>query len=120
MVSYNVNFFEQKINISNNLTKVKHLANGFMMIQRNVLETMFDKYKDTKYTDDIGYLNKNENKFAYALFDCGVIDDHYLSEDWMFCHRWSLLNNDIYIDISISLGHTGMVDFKGCLLSTFI
>ena len=49
-----------------------------MMIQRNVIEKMTTSYHSTKYTDDINFLTTDENKYAYALFDCGVVDDHYL------------------------------------------
>jgi hypothetical protein len=91
-----------------------------MMIQRNVIEKLCEAHPETKYTDDINFLNSEENKFAYALFDCGVVDNHYLSEDWMFCTRWTKLDNEIWIDITINLTHTGIHDFKGCFMSTLV
>ena len=63
------------------MVKVRHVATGFMMIQRNVIENMMIAYPSTKYTDDIGFLTEDENKFAYALFDCCVEDGHHLPED---------------------------------------
>lgn len=122
MVKYNVNYISNAIEIDMNLTKVKHIATGFMMIKRNTLEEMITKYPQTKYTDDIGFLNPHENKWAYALFDCGVIDDHYYSEDWLFCDRWTKMssNNEIYLDISINLTHIGLADYKGSLITTLI
>ena len=59
---------------------------------------MFIAYPSTKYSDDVGFLTENENKYAYALFDCGVEDGHYLSEDWMFCNRWRKINEDVFVD----------------------
>ena len=91
-----------------------------MMIQRNLLEKMTKSYSSAKYTDDINFLNPDENKYAYALFDCGVVDDNYLSEDWMVCNRWTLINGEIWIDISINLTHTGIHDFKGCYISSLL
>ena len=120
LLTYNVNYNSKEVKIKNNLTQVKHVATGFMMIQRNVLEKMTKSYSSTKYTDDINFLNPDENKYAYALFDCGVVDDHYLSEDWMFCNRWTLINGEIWIDISINLTHTGTHDFKGCYMSSLL
>ena len=120
LLTYNVNYNSKEVKIKNNLTHVKHVATGFMMIQRNVLEKMTKSYSSTKYTDDINFLNPDENKYAYALFDCGVVDDHYLSEDWMFCNRWTLINGEIWIDISINLTHTGIHDFKGCYISSLL
>ncbi len=120
LLRYNVNYISNQIKIEKNLTQVKHIATGFMMIQRNVIEKMSIAYSSTKYTDDVNFLIPEENKFAYALFDCGVVDDHYLSEDWMFCNRWSTLDGELWIDVTISLTHTGIHDFAGCYMSSLI
>jgi glycosyltransferase involved in cell wall biosynthesis len=120
MLDYNVNFLENTIKVENNLTKVKHIATGFMMIRRVAIEKMMTAFPSTKYTDDISFLLPNENKYAYALFDCGVEDDHYYSEDWMFCHRWSKMGGDIYVDVSINLTHIGIESYQGSFISTTI
>ena len=92
-----------------------------MMIRRDVIDKMFLSYPKLKYTDDVNALvNETEQSNAYALFDCGVVDDHYLSEDWMFCNRWTKKDGEIWIDISINLTHTGIHDFKGCYMSSLI
>jgi hypothetical protein len=120
MLSYNVNYLTNTINVENNLTNVKHLATGFMMIQRNVFDSLFKAFPSTKYTDDVSFLRPEENKYAYALFDCGVEDDHYYSEDWMFCHRWTKLGGAVYIDVTINLTHTGIEDYKGSLIASLL
>jgi hypothetical protein len=118
MLSYNVNYLNTTIQVENNLTKVKHIATGFMMIQRNVIDSLAKAFPSTKYTDDVCFLKPEENKYAYALFDCGVEDDHYYSEDWMFCHRWTKLGGSVYIDVTINLTHTGIEDYRGSLISS--
>jgi len=120
LLTYNVNYISKEVQIKNNLTRVKHVATGFMMIQRDVINEMTKSYSSTKYTDDINFLTTDENKYAYALFDCGVVDDHYLSEDWLFCNRWTLINGEIWADTSINLTHTGIHDFKGCYISSLL
>lgn len=120
LLKYNVNYLSREVHIENNLTQVKHIATGFMMIQRNVIEAMSNAYKETKYTDDVNFLNTEENRFAYALFDCGVEDDHYLSEDWMFCNRWTKIGGSIWVDVSINLSHTGYEDYKGNFMASLI
>lgn len=120
MVRYNVNYESQVLSVTNNLAKVRHLATGFMMIKRDVIETMMKGFPATKYTDDVGFLNGSENNYAYALFDCGVEEDHYYSEDWMFCHRWSKMGGGIYIDITINLDHTGVETYKGSYVSSIM
>lgn len=120
MVRYNINHVSNVIQVENNLTEVKHLATGFMMIRRDVIENMYKAFPSTKYTDDVGFLDESENPYAYALFDCGVEDNHYLSEDWMFCSRWKKMGGKIHVDVSIHLNHTGIEDFKGSFIASLI
>jgi hypothetical protein len=120
MVRYNANYKSNMLEIKNNLTEVRHLATGFMMIQRNVIELMSKAFPQTKYVDDVNFLRGEENDFAYALFDCGVEDNHYLSEDWLFCHRWAKMGGTVFADITIDLDHTGIETFKGSYVSSLI
>jgi hypothetical protein len=120
MVKYNVNYLDTTINIQKNLARVKHLATGFMMFKRSVAVKMAKAYPSTKYVDDVSFLLPHENVNAYALFDCGVEEGHYFSEDWLFCHRWTKMKGEIWMDVSISLTHTGNVDFKGSYLASLI
>jgi hypothetical protein len=120
LLKYNINYIDTELKIENNLANVRHLATGFMMFTRKMIETMFQAFPSTKYTDDVGFLVGKQNEYAYALFDCGVEDGHYLSEDWLFCHRWSKLGGKIWIDVSISLTHTGVEDYKGCYIASVL
>jgi hypothetical protein len=120
LLRYNVNYLENTLSIDQNLAKIKHLATGFMMIQRTVIEKMHKAFPSTKYTDDVNFLQGDENKYAYALFDCGVEEGHYFSEDWLFCHRWTKMGGSIWMDVSISLTHTGIEDYKGCYISSLL
>jgi hypothetical protein len=120
LLDYNVNFLDNTIRVENNIAKAKHIATGFMMIQREVIEKMMVSFPSTKYTDDVTFLQPEENKYAYALFDCGVEDDHYYSEDWMFCHRWTKMGGDIFVDVSINLSHIGIECYQGSFISTTI
>ena len=120
LVRYNVNYLDSTLNIYKNLSKVKHISTGFMMIKRNVIEKMSKAFPSTKYVDDVNFLKAEENEFAYALFDCGVEEGHYFSEDWLFCHRWTKMGGSIWMDVSIALTHTGIEDYKGCYITSII
>jgi hypothetical protein len=120
MLKYNVNFLSSQLKIEENLAKVRHIATGFMMIERNVIEKMMMAFPSTKYVDDVNYLCNEENDYAYTLFDTAVEDGHYLSEDWLFCERWRKMGGDVYIDVSIKLSHSGIENYDGFFLSTIL
>ena len=120
LLSYNLNLATNTMRIENNLTKVRHIATGFMMIKRKVIEKMQEAFPSTKYVDDVGFLQPDENKHAFALFDCGVEEGHYFSEDWLFCHRWTKMGGEIHVEVTINLNHTGPVDYRGCYLASII
>ena len=120
LLSYNVNYLGKNLTIDNNLTQVRHIPTGFMLLQRTTIESMQQAHPELKYMDDVGYLTENENNFAYALFDCGVRDGHYFSEDWMFCERWIYLQGEIWADVSICLTHTGIEDYKGSFFASLL
>jgi hypothetical protein len=86
------------------------------MLKRVVFEKMFYVYADTKYIDDTGFISKENSIYTYALFDCGVINNHYLSEDWLFCDRWTDIGGKIYADISIDLTHQGSESYEGSFM----
>jgi hypothetical protein len=118
MVNYNLNYLSPEIKIENGLIRVKHMATGFMMIRRDTLEKMMYAFPSTKYTDDVGFLQGEQNKYAYALFDCGVEEGHYMSEDWMFCNRWRKMGGEVFYDVHICLTHTGPEDFRGAYIAS--
>jgi len=129
LLKYNVNYLDNVLEIQDNLAKVRHLATGFMMIRRSVIEQLIKAFPSTKYVDDVNFLRPEENEFAYALFDCGVEDGHYLSEDWLFCSRWMKLSKngdkesdkkEVWMDVSIQLTHTGVEDYMGSYISTIL
>lgn len=120
LLRYNINYKDTVLQIQNNIACVKHTATGFMLIKREVISNMQKAFPSTKYVDDVGFLNPHENINAYALFDCGVEEGHYFSEDWLFCDRWTKMGGKIFIDVTINLVHTGIEDYRGCYISTII
>jgi hypothetical protein len=120
LIKYNLNYINNNVEIKNNLMEVRHIATGFMMFKREVIIQMQNEYSETKYIDDVGFLDEDKCNFTYALFDCAVLDGHYLSEDWLFCERWRKIGGKIFVDVSIDLTHTGTEDYKGSILTSLL
>ena len=102
------------VQIQDNLIKLLDAGTGFMMIKKNVIQEMFDKFPETKYNNDLNIDSKFE-PFMYALFDC-IIDPEsrrYLSEDYTFCRRWQQIGGDIWLDPRVALNHVGHYTFRG-------
>lgn len=118
LVKYNLNHIGDTLTVSRNIAKVRHIATGFMMIQRELIETMIEAFPSIRYTDDIGFLPPNI--ICYNLFNCCVEEGHLLSEDWYFCSNWTKLGGDIFIDVSIDLTHTGTEDYYGSYIASML
>ncbi len=118
LMTFVANFEPSNLKIEQGcMMQLKHIGTGFMMIKRSVLEKMADAFPELKYDDDINVLRGNENNYLYAFFDCEIHKlgekKHYLSEDYLFCKRWTDLGGKIYADITIPLTHTGTHAFAG-------
>jgi hypothetical protein len=104
--------------VQNGMVKVKDLGTGFMMIKKSVVEIMMYKYEDLQYRNNVaGYHSDAAAEYFYTLFDTEIDPDSkvYLSEDYLFCKRWRECGGDCWLDLGISLNHTGMFDFKGAV-----
>jgi len=104
--------------VQNGMVKVKDLGTGFMMIKKSVIEIMMYKYEELKYRNNVaGYHSEAAEDYFYTLFDTEIDPQSkvYLSEDYLFCKRWRECGGDCWMDLSISLNHTGMMDYKGAI-----
>lgn len=120
LLDYNLNYMSSNLQINKNKIEVKHLATGFMMFKREVIETMCEKFPETKYIDDTGFISPSQSIYTYALFDCGVVGGSYYSEDWLFCYRWTGIGGKIYADISIDLVHIGTENYQGSFIKNLL
>jgi len=109
-----------QVQVEDNLVKLKDAGTGFMCIQRDVIQQMFDKHPEYKYVNDINVDAKFE-PFMYALFDT-IIDPEsrrYLSEDYMFCRTWQNMGGTVYLDPRTALNHVGHYTFRGNIRKLF-
>lgn len=109
-----------QVQIVDNLVKLKDAGTGFMCIQKDVVQKLFDALPETKYVNDINVDAKFE-PFMYALFDC-IIDPEsrrYLSEDYTFCRRWQDMGGEVWLDPRTALNHVGHYTFRGNIRKLF-
>jgi hypothetical protein len=107
--------------VVNGFVQVKDVPTGFMMIKRNVFDSMMHKYPERKYNNNVaGYHTDDTAEYFYNFFDTEIDQEAkvYLSEDYLFCKLWRECGGDLWVDLSTNLNHTGSMDFIGSLQLT--
>ena len=113
-LDFNINLRNARSSVKNGFLSVLDTATGFLLIKREVIETMKEHYRDSLFAvNDIHGISNVEN--YVAIFDCMIDPDtrRYLSEDYAFCRRWQQMDpkNEIWIDVRTPLSHTGSAFF---------
>lgn len=96
-----------------NLLTVEKLGTAVLMLERAAVEALVDDAiadgRVYEYTIETEYgSNKVEN---YDVFQVGVEDKIYLSEDFWVCHRLRQLGFAINVDLSVPTIHYGIQCF---------
>ena len=109
-----------QVQVVDNLIKLKDAGTGFMLIQKDVIQKMFDNHPELKYKNDINVGSQFE-PFMYALFDTMIDPEsrRYLSEDYTFCRLWQMMGGDVFLDPRTGLNHVGHYTFKGNIRKLF-
>ena len=108
-----------QVEIEEGVIEVHDAGTGFMLIKRDAILKMIEKYPETRYTRDMKNIDESgrlvqTNEYQYALFDTSIYEDNrYLSEDYTFCRRWQKIGGRIFIDPLVVLNHVGSHMFRG-------
>ncbi len=111
-----------KTEVKNGFAKAFYAGTGFMLIKRQVILSMIERYPELKYTrEDQAEDALRGSPYRCALFNCLVDKETgtYLSEDYSFCRRWRDMGGEIWIDLQSKLTHTGSINFKGDVTTQF-
>jgi hypothetical protein len=87
--------------------KAKRVGTGFIMIRRDVFESIRDNHPELVYMD------QNSEKKLHCFFDFQCTPNGYIGEDYTFCDRARERGFTVWIDPTIKLGHMGMHEFEG-------
>lgn len=89
------------------LVRAQRVATAFMMVKREVFETLINAHPEWKYED------VNTNRTLHAVFDFLVTPEGYMGEDFLFCDRAREHGYQVWIDPTIKLGHMGVQEYEG-------
>ena len=85
------------------------VATGFMMVKRNVIETMMEHYGD-----ELRFVYQGSDRYV-DLFAPIIDEDNgrlYLTEDYAFCKRARKLGFKCFMSKRFELPHTGPMEFS--------
>jgi hypothetical protein len=89
------------------LVRAQRVATAFMMVRREVFETLVNNHPEWNYYD------VNTNRQLNAVFDFQVTPEGYMGEDFLFCDRAREAGFEVWIDPTIKLGHMGVQEYEG-------
>jgi hypothetical protein len=87
-----------------------------MLISRTVLDTLRKANPDWKRLGEKEWSEEVRQNY-YQFFQQN--DGRYpgdISEDYVFCNRWTETGGSIWVDPSIVLGHVGSYNYKGSIM----
>jgi hypothetical protein len=122
-LTYLVEFEDaQRISARDGFAKVSYAGTGFLMIRRQALISLMNRYPELRYTQEHKPNDRlSGSQWRYALFNC-MIDEKtgtYLSEDFSFCRRWTDMGGEIWADLESRLTHVGALSFQGDVATQF-
>lgn len=89
------------------------LGCGVMMISREVIRRIIERFPDLIDESDSYLLRASEGKLTRMLrvFDKIRTPELRLSEDMSFCHRWRECGGEIWANVNHSISHVGPFDY---------
>lgn len=108
-LDFNYNIDGKKIIKNGKFIKAKHASTGFMLIKKEIIDTLCDVHKELLIKPD--NLSNNNDEIC-GLFCCMIKNKTYLSEDYSFCERVSDIGGEIWINIYHNLNHIGKHVFQ--------
>jgi hypothetical protein len=99
--------------IVNGFQEWKYVGGGVLLIRRDVVTAMLEKFPDVNDFSDPGFLTKNHITRVIGAFNKIVLPDGvHLSEDYSFCWRARECGFDISAAVDWEIGHVGLNRFR--------
>ena len=85
------------------MMRINRVGTGFMLIRRNVIETIAEKSEKYLGQDGVGNVA--------SVFDFKLMDGKFVGEDYSFCDKARDQGFKVWLDVEISLPHVGQEEF---------
>ena len=96
--------------------EVAEAGTGLMLIKRSLFDRWDQHYPDDTYlSDDSVGSHTGQRRRIGSYFTTGVVDDRYLSEDYMFCKKWRDMGGHVWLYPWAHTRHFGTYGFTGSI-----
>ncbi len=91
----------------------KYVGGGVLLIKREVVTAILEKFPEINDTTDPGFMVKSGVSRVIGAFDKIVTPEgRHLSEDISFCERWRQCGGEIWAAVDFTVGHRGLFTFN--------
>lgn len=97
--------------LSGGCIEVRDAGTGFMLIQRRTLIELQQAHPEL--------LHWSQDQPLWALFDTGVVDAEYRSEDYYFCELWRRHGGKVHVYVPARFTHYGEHGFEGSFMEQY-
>ncbi len=114
---------QSNINVSKGIMEVTHSPTGFMLIKKQVIEKMIEKYPGLRISQPTimnGEPKETDNlwNFFDTWFDQKT--NRYYGEDFAFCQKWRDIGGKCYCYINDYIAHVGEYYYEGKFIDELI
>jgi hypothetical protein len=95
--------------------EVQDAGTGFLLISRRAILNMMAAYPDLQHWSTS--MDHHRGAPLWALFDTGIIDGIYQSEDYYFCRLWQRLGGKVYVYAPARFKHYGEHGYEGSFMA---
>jgi hypothetical protein len=104
--------------------RVHEAGTGCMVIRRSALGRFIDQYRsEIEYVSDYHPMGETHHAVFHADRDPLALKEgrpaRYLSEDYWFCRKWTMMGGEIHLLMDAKLSHTGLHVYRGDVASLF-
>ena len=125
LIDMGLKMVKDGIKIKDGMLVTERVATGFMFLSRKLLLEMIEKadtmpssYNFNAYNLENSYANI-KGQVGYTFFDCMMLGNTAIGEDYAFCERLKFIGKEILVDPNIKLNHWGFNSYNGHLVRKF-
>ncbi len=94
--------------------EVRDAGTGFLLISRRALLALMQAHPELLHWSMS--MDRDRGAPLWALFDTGIVDGVYQSEDYLFCHYWQSHGGSVYVYAPARFRHWGEHGFEASFL----